>query len=752
MERLGRWCYRKRKFVVISWVLSLAVTGALAFTSGGEFATNFKLPGAESQKAFDLLLERFPAFSGSTADITFTTMGSQKITDPGIKARMERVFTEVEKLPHVSGVRSPYLLPPEFATSPDGTIAFAAVQFDVQGPEVPKSTIDSMRELATEADGDDLQIELGGVVIQFLEQASSAQDSGGGLVLAAVILLLTFGSVVAMGLPIMTALFALGTGMALITLSLTVIDLPFFVTPMASMIGLGVGIDYALFIVTRYRQGLHAGLSPEEATTTSINTSGRAVVFAGTIVIISLLGMLLMGLPFVRGLAMATAVVVLLTIIASVTLLPAVLGFVGHSIDRLHIPGIRTDESAHRESRWFRWSRFIQRHPWLGATVGLTILLTLSVPSLSIRLGSADAGNDPRSMTTRRSYDLLTEGFGPGRNGPLLLAATLPGAGNTGDEASDMKTMNALATAIGEENNVDRVLPVIPNEKRDAAILIVYPKTSPQDERTEELITRLRNKVIPEAIDGTDLEVHVGGVTALFADMGNHLAKRLPLFIGAVIVLSFLLLMVVFRSLLVPLKAAIMNMLSISAAYGVVVAVFQWGWGKDLIGIDRVGPIESFAPMMMFAILFGLSMDYEVFLLSRVREEWIRTNDNAVSVADGLATTAKVITAAAAIMISVFLSFVLGDNRVIKLFGLGLACAIFIDATVVRMLLVPATMELLGPANWWLPRWLDKILPTLSIESESEPLSVLLDDVDAPLEDEIDLALAEESTGAKSNT
>lgn len=744
VERLGRWCYNKRKFVVLAWAGTLVLTGVLALISNGEFTTNFKLPASESQQSIDLLQERFRAFSGSTADITFATKSPQKITDPGIRARMERMFSEVNRLPHVSDLRSPYLLPPQFATSSDGTVAFAAVQFDVQGPDVPKSTIDAMKELALEADGDDLQVELGGVVVQFIEQTSSAKDSGSGLILAAVILLLTFGSVVAMGLPLMTALFALGVGMALITLSLVFIDIPFMVTEMASMIGIGVGIDYALFIVTRYRQGLHAGLDPEEATVTSINTSGRAVVFAGTIVIISLLGMLLMGLPFVRGLAMATAVVVLLTILTSITLLPAVLGFVGNNIDRLHIPGLRADESAHRESRWFRWSRFIQHHPWLGASVGLVILLVLSIPSLSIRLGSADAGNDPTSMTSRRSYDLLDKAFGPGRNGPLLLTAVLPGAGDATEELRNMKVMGSLAKTIEAEDNVNSVMPVIPNESKDTAIIIVYPETSPQAEETEALIKRLRNEVIPASLEGTDIKVYVGGVTALFTDMGDQLAKRLPLFIGAVMALSFILLMIVFRSLLVPLKAAVMNLLSISAAYGVVVAVFQWGWGKDLIGIDRVGPIESFAPMMMFAVLFGLSMDYEVFLLSRVREEWLRTNDNAVSVADGLATTAKVITAAAAIMITVFGSFVLGDNRLIKLFGLGLASAIFIDATIVRMLLVPSTMELLGPANWWLPRWLDRMLPTLSIEGEDEALTHLLDDIDADLEDEIDLALQEQ--------
>ncbi len=749
MERLGRWCYRRRRIVVFGWVLSLAVAGTLAVTSGGEFATNFKLPGSESQQALDLLGQRFTAFSGSTADITFATRRPQKVSDPGIKARMERMFAEVEKLPHVSGIRSPYLLPKEFATSSDETIAFATVQFDVVGPDVPESTVEAMAELAAEADGDDLQVELGGVVIQFIEQAKSAKDSGSGLILAAGILLLTFGSVVAMGLPLLTALFALGTGMALIALATLFMDIPFMVTEMASMIGIGVGIDYALFIVTRYRQGLHAGLTPEEATVTSINTSGRAVVFAGTIVIISLLGMLLMGLSFVRGLALATAVVVLLTILTSITLLPAVLGFVGESIDRLHIPGIRSDESAHRESRWFRWSRFIQHHPWLGATTGLVILLVLSIPSFSIRLGSADAGNDPTSMTTRRSYDLLDKAFGPGHNGPLLMTAILPGAGNAADEAADMEVMNNLAKNIAEEDNVDSLLPVIPNETRDTAMLIVYPKTSPQDEKTEALIKKLRTEVIPDSLEGSGVQVYVGGVTALFADMGDLLAKRLPLFIGAVMALSFVLLMIVFRSLLVPLKAAIMNLLSISAAYGVVVAVFQWGWGKDLIGIDRVGPIESFAPMMMFAILFGLSMDYEVFLLSRVREEWLRTSDNAVSVADGLATTAKVITAAAAIMISVFASFVLGDNRLIKLFGLGLASAIFIDATIVRMLLVPATMELLGPANWWLPRWLDRALPVLSVEGEDAPLTTVLDEIDENLEDEIDLARQEEAAEAQ---
>jgi len=432
------------------------------------------------------------------------------------------------------------------------------------------------------------------------------------------------------------------------------------------------------------------------------------VLFAGATVVISLGGLFLMGVPFIRGLGAGAATTVLLMMIASVTLLPALLGFTGTGIDRLRIPLLHRKEGASRTSIWFRWSRVIQSRPWSAFLAGFVVLVVFAIPMLGIRLGFADAGNDPPAESTRRAYDLLSEGFGPGFNGPLVIAADTP---------SGPETLAGLQETLASTPGIERVTPVIPNPTGDAAVLQVIPTSSPQSEHTSDLVHRLRTEVIPDAVRGTDTEVLIGGITASGIDVSDALASRLPVFIGAVLAFSFLLLMAVFRSIFVPVKAVIMNLLSIGAAYGVMVAVFQWGWGSGLLGIERGAPIEPFIPMMMFAIVFGLSMDYEVFLLSRVREEYDRTGDNALAVADGLAATARVITAAAAIMVTVFASFVLGDQRILKLFGLGLASAIFIDATLVRIVLVPATMELLGDRNWWFPRWLDRIVPRLHVEA-----------------------------------
>jgi RND superfamily putative drug exporter len=484
------------------------------------------------------------------------------------------------------------------------------------------------------------------------------------------------------------------------------------------MIGIGVGIDYALFIVTRYRQHLHQGMDPERSLAVALTTSGRAVVFAGIIVVISFLGILLMGFPFVEGIAVGGAAAVAVTMLASITLLPALIGFVGQNIDRLHIPRLRRLETTGRQSFWFRWSRVIQRRPWATGLVGLAVLVTLTIPLFSIRLGLADAGNDPEHLTTRRAYDLLSSGFGPGFNGPLILATEVSGP-------QDLQILGSVAQAVGSTPGVAFVSPPIPNDPTNptAAIVTVYPTTSPQSEETEDLVRRLRRDVIPRTTGVGGPDVLVGGFTAAGVDFTILSGQRLPLLIGAVIAVSFLLLLLVFRSLLVPLKAAIMNLLSIGAAYGVIVAVFQWGWLGDLVGIGKPGPFEAWAPMMLFTILFGLSMDYEIFLLSRIREEYVRTRDNNLSVAHGVATTGRVITAAAAIMIAVFLSFVLGfDIRQIKLVGLGLAVAVLVDATIVRMVLVPATMELLGNANWWLPRWLARVVPRVSVEREPTPV------------------------------
>ncbi|MFN2590736.1 MAG: MMPL family transporter, partial [Actinomycetota bacterium] len=521
-----------------------------------------------------------------------------------------------------------------------------------------------------------------------------------------------FGSVLAMGLPILTALFGIGIGLSLVLLFANFLSVPNFTPQMASMIGIGVGIDYALFIVTRYRQGLEGGLDPERAVLTAMATAGRAVVFAGVVVVISFLGILLMGFDFVEGLAVGGAATVFVTMVASITLLPAVLGFVGRNIDKLHIPRLRRTERTGRTSGWYRWSRLIQRRPLATGLAGLAVLVALTIPLFSLQLGVADAGNNPESFSSRRAYDLLSEGFGPGFNGRMILAAEI-------NSPADFETLATLAGQLRRTPGVAAVSPPISSPEGNAAVLQLFPTTAPQDVATTELVHRLRDDVIPRATRGTDLHVLVGGLTAIFADFSDQAGERLPTLIAVVIGLSFLLLMAVFRSVVVPLKAAIMNLLSIGASYGVLVAVFQWGWLKDLIGIGRPGPIEAWVPMMLFTILFGLSMDYEIFLLSRIREDFLRTRDNATSAANGVAATGRVITAAAAIMVAVFLSFVLGfDIRQIKLFGLGLAVAVFVDATLVRMVLVPATMELLGNANWWFPRWLSRWVPRIGIEHE----------------------------------
>lgn len=707
LERLARWSYHHRKRMLFLWIGALIGFNVLMSVAGGPYATSFSLPGSESQAAYDLLKERFPAVSGDTGEAVFKAEGG--VDDPAVRSDVESMIDDLASLDTVESVTSPYESQGAPMISPDGTIAFARIQFDTQAGDVPLEVVEKMIEIGDTTERDGLEVALGGPALAQAEFKPPGGAEAVALLAAMLILLITFGSVLAMGLPIMTALFGIGIGLALVLLSANFLSVPNFTPQLASMIGIGVGIDYALFIVTRYRQGLSSGSEPEEAVVDAITTAGRAVLFAGTTVVISFLGILFMRFDFVEGVAVGGAATVLVTMVASVTLLPAVLGFVGRNIDRLKLPKFHKVERDHHESRWFKWSRLIQRRPAPIAALGLIVMIVLAIPLFSIRLGSADAGNNPEDANSRQAYDLLSEGFGPGFNGPLLLAV------DTSD--ADPSALEPLIAELQGTEGVAAVSPPIPNEDGTAAIINVVPTTSPQDPATDELARHLRDDVIPGAIGGSGLEVHVGGITASFIDFAQQSGDRLPILIGVVIVLSFLLLMVVFRSILVPLKAAIMNLLSIGAAYGVIVAIFQWGWLKDVVGIDSTGPIEAWVPMMLFTILFGLSMDYEIFLLSRVREEYLRTGDNGLAVANGLAATARVITAAAAIMVAVFLSFVIGfELRQIKLFGMGLAVAIFVDATLIRMVLVPATMELLGDANWWLPKWLSKMLPAVHIE------------------------------------
>ena len=716
LERLARWSYRRRWPMLGLWVAALVAFNALASTAGGDYATDFSLPGTESQEAYDLLRERFPEESGDNAQVVFRA--EDGVADPEVRSAIESLLAEIDEIEDVAAIQSPYDAEGARNVAENGEIAFANVQFDIKASDVPIELVDELKALARDAEGPGLDVAMGGPIVAFNEFEEPSGSEAVGLLAAVLILLVTFGSVLAMGLPILVALFGIGIGLALVLLFANVFSVPDFTTQLASMIGIGVGIDYALFIVTRYRQHLHHGAEPEDAVAKAITTSGKAVLFAGTTVVISLLGILLMGFEFVEGVAIGGAATVLVTMIASVTLLPAVLGFTGHNIDKLKIPKLHRTETRHHVSMWFRWSRVVQRRPIPAAIAGLVVLVVLAIPLLSIRLGQADAGTGAESKDSRQAYDLLSEGFGPGFNGPLILAARLGGPDGMAD-------LEALTERVAAAEGVAAVTPPFPNPEGDTAVVTVFPTTSPQDPETNHLVHELRDEIVPDVLGDSGTEVFVGGSTAGVIDFSEKNAERLPILIGTVLALSFLLLVVVFRSVVVPLKAAVMNLLSIGAAYGVIVAIFQWGWLKDVFGVASTAPIEAWVPMMLFTILFGLSMDYEIFLLSRIREEYLVSRDNALAVANGLATTARVITAAAAIMVTVFLSFVfMIDERAVKLFGLGLAAAIFVDATIVRMVLVPATMELLGDANWWLPRWLDKLVPRISVEGEGEHLEL----------------------------
>jgi RND superfamily putative drug exporter len=716
LARWARVAVRHRGKVVLAWIAGLVGLIVLAQTIGGRFANSFEIPGTESQRATDLLKQRFPQQAGDSA--TIVLQADAGLRDQATQDRVTALLEQAKGLPGVVGVGSPYAQGGDGALSGDGTIGFATVHYAEKASELPKSDAKALLKLVDHASGNGLSVEAGGQVVQEVEQTPPGSSELIGIVFAIVILLIAFGSVVAMGLPLATALIGLGASFGMLGLAARFLSLPNFTTEFAALIGLGVGIDYALLVVTRFREGLHSGLSVEDAVARALGTAGRSVLFAGSVVCIALLGLLCVGIPFVGALGEGAAAVVATAVLVALTLLPALLAFAGHRIDSWRLPFINASTGANRSGFWYRFAHLTQRRPVFWFLGALTVLVLLALPFLRMQLGSSDAGNGPTSLHSRRAYDLLAQGFGPGFNGPLTVAVDLQEA-DSGQGALD-----ALHSAVAAVPGVARVSPPIANQGGDAAIVQVTPATSPQDKATETLIHHLRHDVIPAALAGSGAHAYVTGPTAAFGDISDRITSRLPLFFAAVIGLSCLLLMAVFRSVVVAVKAAIMNLLSIGAAFGVVVAVFQWGWFSGVVGV-RQGPIESFLPMMLFAILFGLSMDYEVFLISRVREEYLRSGRNSESVAHGLSVTARVITAAAAIMIAVFGSFVLGNERVIKEFGLGLAVAILVDATIVRLVLVPATMELLGDRNWWLPGWLGRILPRLDLEGEAaEPLLV----------------------------
>jgi RND superfamily putative drug exporter len=706
LGRLGRWCYDRRRLVLALWIAGLIVLTLVAQAVPGQFSDRFGSGHSESDRVQSILQQAFPSRAGDTGNVVFQT--SQPVTSPSSEAAIGRVVSQLQPLPHVSAVRSPFAPGAANQISSNGHIAYAIVQFDSQTVDLPKDAAQKVVDTARASAAPGFNVQLGGAPIDKAVQASPGASEAVGILAAIIIMLIAFGSVIAMGLPILIALFGIGAGVAIIDVISHAVTVPSFGTQLAGMIGLGVGIDYALLVVTRHRRALVDGMAPREAIALSLATSGRAVLFAGSTVVISLLGLLVMNLPFMYGLSFGAIAAVALVMIGTLTLLPAMLGFAGLAIDRLRVPS-RAHSGPQRPPVSFRWSRVVQRRPWPAAIAALATLVVLIVPLFSMNLAFTDDGNGPPSLTTTQAYDLLAEGFGPGANGPLVLAAQMPGA-------AGRPTVERLATQLRTTPGVAQVAPPAFNAADNTAVITVIPTTSPQDNATQSLVHNIRDNVAPTVTSASGVHVLVGGVTAAAVDAANYMSGRLPWVIGGVVVVSFLLLMAVFRSLVIPLKAAAMNLLSVGAAFGVIVAIFQWGWLGSVIGINRTGPIDPWIPLMLFTILFGLSMDYEVFLLSRIREEWRRTGENATAVADGLAKTARVITAAAAIMVCVFASFVIGDVRVLKVFGLGLAVAVFIDATIVRMVLVPAVMELLGKANWWFPRRLDRIVPRLGVE------------------------------------
>lgn len=705
LYRLGRLAARRRKATVAIWLLAVVAIMVVGSALGGTLTDDFDLPNSESQRAYDLLAERFPSASGTSANIVFHAKEGL-LADPGNAAPIRALSETVSSQPHVLEVSDP--IEGDGALSEDGTIGYALVTYDSSADKLKKEPYKKLEAAVEDARSGSLQVEIGGEYASFGgEEEIGGSSEAIGLFAGVVILLVAFGSVVAMGLPIGTALFGLFTGMGLATILAAFVNVPVVSSTLSSMIGIGVGIDYALFIVTRYRQNIQAGMEPEEAIGVANATAGQAVVFAGTTVVIAILGLWISGITFVGMMGTATSIVVAVAVVAAVTLLPALLGFSGRAIDKLSVHR-KSRPTNDRENIWGRWGRRVERRPLLYFLGALFALFALTVPMFSMQLGMPDDGTQPTSSTRRQAYDLLSEGFGPGFNGPLLLAVEI-------DDPDAMAGLDALVSAVQETDGVAAVSPPQPNEAGDAAIIQVIPMTSPQDEKTSQLVHRLRDETIPSATP-QGASVFVGGLTATFIDLSEKITDVLPLFIGAVVLMSFLLLVVVFRSILVPLKAAILNLLSAGAAYGVVVAIFQWGWGRSLLGVEDTVPIVSFVPMLMFAVLFGLSMDYEVFLLSRIREDYLRTGNNVESVVTGISTTARVITSAALIMISVFLGFVGQSDPVIKMFGIGLATAVLVDATLVRVVLVPSTMMLLGDANWWLPKWLDRILPDMHVE------------------------------------
>ncbi len=714
LYRLGHWSATKPWRVLGLWVVTaIVVVGAAAFF-GHELEDSFDVPGLDSQRAVDLLRDAGADTAGITAQVVVTpTDAGASLTERG---PAQRALIDLEA--HIAGLANVRAVTPTAEAAQAGVVGSLISPNErigllrVQYPTVESLSADDLDNLEAAVDefaNSALQVEMGGELSFAFSEPEAGAGELIGVIAAVVILLAAFGSVIAMGLPIGVALFGLAIGVSSLSIVAYVVPIPTFAPQIATMVGLGVGIDYALFLITRHRELLASGHGVANAAGTAVSTAGTAVIFAGGTVIIAILGLGIAGVPFITAAGIATSVVVTTMVLGSLTLVPAFLGLVGHRIDRFSIRSTRSTSEVGR--RWYSWGEHVTAHAW-KYTIGVTaFLLLLTAPVLDLQLGFPDEGTLPESTSQRRAYDLVSEGFGPGTNGPLVIAVDLDRL--DGDAET---IVSQLVSSITADPGVAAATPQTIDIEAGVAAIIAIPTTSPQDEATTATIARLRSEVFPEVLTGTGVTAHVGGLNANFGDIADRVSERLPLLVVSVILLSFVLLTMVFRSVLVALKAALLNLLSIGASYGILVMVFQWGWGKELIGLETTIPIVSFIPMFMFAILFGLSMDYEVFLLSRVREHYVATGDNDRSVIEGLASTARVITSAALIMISVFLGFVVSEDPTTKMFGLGLATAIFVDASIVRMVLVPATMKLLGDRNWWLPAPLARWLPSIDVD------------------------------------
>ncbi|MFD9444691.1 MMPL family transporter [Streptomyces sp. NPDC060006] len=712
MSPLARWCHKHRLVVVLAWVGLLLALGAGVGAAGNAFGNSPTTQNTDSAKATALLRQASNSAAGKNGRIVWQLEGGT-VTEPAAERVMTGALDRIADAPGVVTVTSPYTPDGKAQVSKDGRTAYATVAFD---RDVPDAQIDRVKELATDPGSTSLHIALNGQAFTVNPEPNAVADAM-GIVLAFIVLLFVFRAVWVAALPIITAVIGVGTSAVAVMLLSHVITLSSTTLTLGSLIGLGVGIDYALFIVNRHRANLMAGMAVPESIAKALNTSGRAVLFAGLTVVVALLGMLTLNVGMINGMAIGAAVTVVLTVLAAVTLLPALLAMIGPRVlsrnERRDLTTGAKGSSSGRPGLWARWAEQVQARPKALGLVALAVLAALAFPTLSLRLGASDDGNLPTTSTNRQAYDMIADGFGPGFNGPLVLAVQAP---TTTDKAAQAK----LVTALKQVDGVASASAAPMKEGQTVGVISVVPKTSPQSAATSDLIHHLRDEVIPPAQQGTSMKVYVGGVTASNDDFASVLMSKLPVFVLVIAALGFLLLTIAFRSLLIPAVGAVLNLLSIGVAFGAIVVVFQYGFGAGALGLGAGGPIESFVPILVVGIMFGLSMDYQVFLVSRMREEWARTGDSRRAVRVGQAETGKVIAVAATIMVCVFGSFVFGGMRVIAEFGVSLSVAVAVDALLIRMVVVPALMHLCGRANWWLPRRLDKALPNVSVEGPAD--------------------------------